>query len=103
MKPNTACAGKCMYEDFKLEYQVVHLEFVRKKFLKLEVVCYNPYNTLDKEAVLKYHTTNLNSSDEKLKVVLSVVDSIIKNLNLEKENLYKLVVRNHEIFYLVKI
>jgi len=92
-----------MYENFKLEYQVTHLEFIRGKYLQLEAVCYNPYNTLDKEAVLKYSTTNLNSTDEKLKLVLSIVDSMILNLNLSKDDLYKLIVRNNQVFYICKV
>jgi len=100
MKSNTTCAGECMYENFKLEYQVVHLEYVRNKYLKLEAVCYNPHNTLDKEAVLKYNTNNLNSPDEKLKIALHMLDSIIAKLELPKEKLYKLVVRNLEVYYI---
>jgi len=100
MKPNVACAGECMYENFKLEYQVVHLEYVRNKHLRIEAVCYNPHNTLDKEAVLKYSTNNLKSPDEKLKIALNMVDTLITNLDLSKEKLYKLVVRNREVFYI---
>lgn len=103
MQTNTACAGKCIYESYKFEYQVIHLEFIRNKHLELEIVCYNKHNTLDKESTLKYNTNNFNSADEKLKIALSIMDSVIKNLNLEKEKLYKLVVRNREVFYLSEV
>lgn len=97
---NIACAGECMYENFKLEYQIIHLEYVRNKCLRIEAVCYNPHNTLDKEAVLKYNTNNLKSPDEKLKIALNMVDTLITNLDLPKEKLYKLIVRNREVFHI---
>lgn len=103
MKTNTACAGECMYENFRLEYQVVHLEYVKDKLLRIEAVCYNPYNVLDKEAIFKHSTNNLNASDERLKISYSIIDSIISNLNLEKEKLYKLIVKNNQVFYLCKV
>lgn len=103
MKPNTTCAGECMYENFKLEYQVIHLEYIKNKLLKVEAVCYNRHNTLDKEAVFKYNSNNLNIQDERLKIALSIMDSIIKNLDLPKENLYKLVVENNQVFYICKV
>lgn len=100
----TSCAGSCTYDNFKLEYQVVSLEFVRNKFIKIEAICYDPYSKhFDKELTLKYHTTNLKTSDNKLKIVWSIIDSLIKNLELPKENLYKLVVKNKQIFYILKL
>lgn len=98
---NTACAGECMFENFKLEYQVVELEYVKNKYLRIEAVCYNPRNTLDKEATLKYSSNNLKSTDEKFKIAIGMVDRLITNLDLSKEKLFKLVVRNGEVFYLV--
>lgn len=103
MKSNTALAGECMYEDFRLEYQVVSLEFIRNKHIKVEAVCYNPHNTLDKEAILKYSTNNFNSNDGRLEIALSMLDSLTKNLNLQKETLYKLIIKDHQVFYLHKI
>lgn len=103
MKPNTTCAGECMYENFKLEYQVVYLEFIRKKSLKIETICINPNNTLDKEVVLKYSTNNLSTPDEQLKIAYSIMDSVIQNLNLSRDKLFKLIVKNHQIFYVYKI
>jgi hypothetical protein len=99
MKTLKTCAGECMYENFRLEYQVVHLEFVKNKFLKIEAVCYNP-STFDKEAVFKYTTNNLNSPDEKLKIAFSIIDSVIKNLDLSKDKIYKLIVENNKVFYI---
>ena len=96
--PNNA--GECMYEDFKLEYQIVSLEYVHKKCLKIEAICRNSRNALDKEAVFKYSTTNLNHQDERLKISFSIIDSVIKNLNLEKDKVFKLVVKNGEVFYI---
>lgn len=100
----TSCAGSCTYDNFKLEYQIVSLEFVRNTSIKIEAICYDPYSKhLDKELTLKYNTNNLNSSDNKLKIVLSIIDSLIKNLDLPKENLYKLVVKNKQVFYIIKL
>lgn len=103
MKPNTACAGACMYENFKLEYQVVYLEFVHNKYLKLEAVCYNRLNSIDKEATLKYSTSNLNSPDERLKISFLIMDSVIKNLNLSKDKLRKLIVKDHQVHFICKV
>jgi NhaP-type Na+/H+ and K+/H+ antiporter len=100
---NVACAGVCMHENFKLEYQVVDLEFVRNKSIKIEAVCYNRHASIEKEAVFKHSTNNLNLLDERLKIALSIMDSVIKNLDLPKDKLYKLVVRNHQVFYICKI
>jgi hypothetical protein len=102
MKHNTACTGACMYENFKLEYQVVYLEFIHNKFLKIEAVCYNPSNPLDKEAILKYSTNNLNTPDERLKIAFMMIDSVIKNLNLSKSNLRKMVIKDHQVYYICK-
>lgn len=100
MKPNPTCAGECMYENFKLEYQVVHLEFIHNKYLNIEAICYNPFNQYDRESIFKHTITKFNSSDIKLKIALSIIDSIIKNLNLPEDKLYKLVIRDNKIFYI---
>ena len=99
MKPNVARAGKCLYENFNLEYQITYLEFIRDKSISIEAVCYNPIATIYKEIILKYSTTNLNSPDEQLKLSLLMVDSIIKNLALDKNKLYKLIIKDNNIFF----
>ena len=93
-------AGECIYENFKLEYQVIILEYVRGKSLKIEAVCFNPFNEYDKEAVFKHSTTNLKIVDEKLKIAFSILDSVIGNLNFNKEKLHKLVIKNNQVFYI---
>lgn len=98
MNNSNAAAGTCVYENTRLEYVVVSLEFIRNKSLKIEVVCLNP-RSFDKEATLKYTTTNLSLPDERLNIALSIMDDVIKNLDLPKDKLYKLVVKNHNVFY----
>jgi hypothetical protein len=89
-----------MYENFRLEYQVVHLEYVHKKLLKIEAVCLNPFNEYDREAIFKYSTNNFNIKDERLKISFALLDSVAKNLNLDMDNLYKLIVKNNKVFYI---
>jgi NhaP-type Na+/H+ and K+/H+ antiporter len=100
---NTARTGECMYEDFRLEYQVVNLEYIKDRSLKIEAVCYNPYNILDKEAIFKHSTNNLNVFDERLKISYSIIDSLIANLDLPKNKLYKLIIRDNQVFYICKV
>ncbi len=103
MNRYTACAGEFVHEKFKLEYQVVHLEYVRNSSIKIEAVCYNRRNSLDKEATFKYATNNLKSTDEQLIISLSIVDCVIKNLDIPKEKLYKLIVRDCKVFYIYEV
>lgn len=95
-----ACAGKCRYEDFNLEYRIVSFTYIYKQFLSIEAICYNPSPSYHKEAVFKYSTTNLNSNDERLKVARLIMDTIIHDLDIPADNVYKLVVKNDEVFYL---
>ena len=92
-----------MYENFRLEYQIVSLEFIHNKSLKIEAVCYNPFNTLDKEAVLKYSTTNLTLPDKRLEIAFLLMDSVIKNLDLTKSKLRKLVIKDHQAYYIMSL
>jgi hypothetical protein len=101
MLPAQNCTGECLFESFKLEYQITSLEYVIGKSLIVEAVCYNPFNQHDKEAILKYSTTNLKSSDRKLELVLLMVNNFIDNLKLDKTKVRKLVIRNKEIFYIL--
>jgi|ERR1700722_4685537 len=93
-------AGVCMYENFRLEYQVVHLEYVYNKFLKIEAVCLNPFNKCDREATFKYSTNNFNINDERLKISFTIIESLAKNLEIDMDNLYKLIVKNNKVFYI---
>lgn len=93
-------AGVCMYENFRLEYQVVYLEYVHKKSLKIEAICLNPFNEYDREATFKYSTNNFNINDERLKISFTIIDSVAKNLNLDMSKLYKLIVKNNKVFYI---
>jgi hypothetical protein len=99
MSANPATAGECLYDNFKLEYQVVALEYICGKSINIEVVCYNPYS-FDKEATLKFTTTNLNVPDRKLDISLLIINSLIKNLKLDPKTLRKLTIRDHKIFYI---
>lgn len=103
MKPNTTCAGECMYENFRLEYQVTALEYIHNSYLKIEAVCFNPYNEYDREAIFKYSTNSFLAKDERLKIAMLIIDSLIKNLNLSKDSLRKLIIKNKETFYICKI
>jgi hypothetical protein len=103
MQPNTACAGECVYQQFKLQYQVVQLEYVRGKCLSIVAICYNPYNSLDKESTLKYSTSNLNIPDKRLDIAMSMVDDVIKNLELDANKLYKLVIKDSQAFFVCAV
>lgn len=96
----TNCAGECIYEDFTLEYVVISLEYIRNKSIKIEAVCHNRHNSFDKEAVFKHSTNNLNMLDDKLNITYSIMDSLIKNIGLQKDKVYKLIVKNGNVFYL---
>src|SRR6202035_3546093 len=99
-------AGQCMVDDFRLEYQVIHLEYVLGKLLVIEAVCRNPYATalLDKEATFKHTTTKpLPFADEKTRIALLIVESVIKNLELPREKLRKLVIRGGQVFFVCKV
>jgi hypothetical protein len=99
----TNCAGECIYEDFTLEYVVISLEYIRNKSMKIEAVCYNRRNSFDKEAVFKHSTNNLNILDDKLRISYSIMDSVIKNMDLQKDKLYKLIIKNGGVFYLCAV
>jgi hypothetical protein len=96
---NPATAGECLYQSFKLEYQITSLEYVCGKSVKIEAVCYNPYS-FDKEAILKYSTNNINVPDRKLDISLLIINSLIKNLKLDPKTLRKLTIRDHKIFFI---
>lgn len=91
-----------MVDDFRLEYQVISLEYVLHKSLEIVAVCHNPWGVLDKEATFKYSTTNFPIGDEKNRLALLIVESVIKNLELPKEKLRKLVIRNGQVFFVCK-
>lgn len=97
---NIATAGECIWESFNLEYQITELEFIKNKSLSIEAICYNPTATIYKEITLKYSTKNLSAPDEQLKLSLIMIGSIINNLSLNKNKLYKLVIKDSKIFYL---
>lgn len=97
-------AGVCVYENIRLEYQIINLEFVHNKFLKIEAICLNPSNIYDREATFKYTTNNLNSLDERLKISFAIINSVAENLSLDTNKLYKLIVKsNNKIFYICSI
>jgi hypothetical protein len=98
MANDITCAGTCIYENFKLQYQIVHLEFIKGKFLQIEAICYNPY-AYDKEAIFKYCTRNFAISDEKFKIAISLLNSVIDNLELPSIP-FRLIVKNHQVYYL---
>lgn len=95
-----ATSGECLIEDFKLEYQIECLEFVRQKSLSIIAVCYNPYNKHDRESVLKFSTHNFTSSDKRLEIALLMVQSLIAKLELNESKVHKLSVRNGKVYYL---
>lgn len=95
-----ACAGKCKYEDFNLEYRIVSFTYIYKQILSIEAICYNPSPSYHKEATFKYTTTNLNSNDERLKVAKLIMDTIIADLELSADKLYKLAITGNQVFYI---
>lgn len=98
MKSNLA--GVCVFENFKLEYQVEYLEYIPNKSLNIKAICFNPYNVWDREAVFKYSTNNLSLNDPRLQIAISMIEGLVKDLNLQNERLFKLVVRNKQAFYI---
>jgi hypothetical protein len=103
MQPNTACAGECIYDQFRLQYQVINLEYIKGKSLSIVAVCYNPFNSLDKESTLKFSTNNFNIPDKRLDIVMSIIESVIENLKLPKDKLFKLVVKDSQAFYICSV
>lgn len=100
MKPNATCAGECMLDTFRLHYNVVSLEFIKDKSLTIEAICYNPFDPVNREAIFKHTTNNLSSKDDKQVIAISILNSFIESLELSRDNLYKLVVRNKEVFFI---
>ena len=95
-----ATTGECLIEDFKLEYQIESLEYVRQKSLSIIAVCYNPYNKYDRESVLKYSTHNLSSSDKRLEIALLMIKSLITKFSLDENKVHRMIVRNGQVYYL---
>jgi hypothetical protein len=96
---NPATAGECLFENFKLEYQITSLEYICGKSVKIEAVCYNPYS-FDKEAILKYTSNNLKVPDRKLDIALLIINSLIKNIKLDANKLRKLTIKDSKIFFI---
>lgn len=94
--------GECIVEDFKLEYLILSLTYIDKKYLHIEAVCHNPAHLLDKEAVFKYTTSVFNHSDKKLMIAMSIINDIILKLNITKK-VFKLIINDGKIFYLYSI
>jgi hypothetical protein len=106
-------AGQCTYDDFRLEYQVIALEYIPCKQLTIEVVCLNPYSSWEKEATFKHSTPlspiqsleliKFQTSDPKLKIAASIIDSVIENLKLPKDKLRKLSIRSGQVWFVCKV
>jgi len=95
------CAGVCLVETFRLEYQVIALEYIPNKLIAIEAVCLNPYSNYDKELTFKLKTANLKIiGDKKLDIALSIINSVIKEMELTSENLRKLCIRDKKVFYI---
>ena len=98
-----AGAGECLYKEFRLEFQVVELEYVFNKSLKINAICFNPFHQYEKEAVLNHCSSNLGNGDERTKISLLIIDALIKKLNLDKNQLRKLVIKNNKAFFILKV
>ena len=96
----TATAGVCVYNEYKLEYQIVSLEYITNRSLKIEAICYNK-RSFDKEAVFKYSTNNFRLFDERLEISLTIVNSLVENLKVDKAKLKKLTVIDGQIYYIL--
>jgi hypothetical protein len=97
---DTSTAGTCSFENYKLEYKILNLEFISGKSLSIEAVCYNPNNKHDREAIFKYSTNNINVYDKRLEIAFLIVRTLIKTLQLNEDNLRKLMVRNNKAYYI---
>jgi hypothetical protein len=109
MRQENNTAGICNYDDFRLEYHVVVLEYVPCKQLNIEVVCYNPAGTWEKEATFK-HSTKLSpfqslelikfqTSDPKLRIAASIISSVIENIKLPKDKLRRLNIKDGKVWF----
>jgi hypothetical protein len=98
-----AHSGQFKYQRERFEFRVSTLEFVRGKHLMIEAICYAPDMAYpnNKEHVFKYSTTDFHVPDEPLKVALTIISAIIKKAKLPKNKLYKLTVRNNEVYWIV--
>jgi hypothetical protein len=95
-----AVAGACIYEHFNLEFQIIELEYVSEKSIKIEAICYNPKGIFDKEATFKFSTNNFKIADEKLTISLLMIKSVMESLELNDKNIRKLVVKDNKVFYM---
>lgn len=97
------CAGVCLVGgDFRLEYQVIALEYIPNKLISIEAVCLRPSNHhLDKEVIFKLSTKNLFAGDKKLEIAFSIINSVIKEVGLSDAKLHKLCIRDKKVFFII--
>ena len=98
-------AGVCLIDDkWRIEYQIIALEYIPNKLIRIEAVCLHPTQRFDRELVFKLETENLFINDKRLEIAFSIINSTIKNIELpEKSKLHKLIIRNREVFYLCEL
>lgn len=96
--------GEFTYDDIKLEYQVILLEYHhsrRRNYLHIEAICLNPLNSWDREMKFVFQTNNFSSNDEKLKIAFTILKSVIDNLGIA--SVFKLNIKNGNVFYMKEI
>lgn len=105
MASNAAYSGEFKYQRSKFEFRITSLEFIRGKSLKIEAVCYErgALYPANKEHVFKYSVNCFDRGDEQLKISLSMINAIIKKAGLSKGKLYKLTIRNDNLYWIIRI
>lgn len=98
--------GQCFYKEFKMEFQILNLEFIKGKNLYIEAICYHPTSAKNKEVLFQYNTSNTESCsplDEKSAIALMIINLTIDKLKLNKNNLYKLSIKNKDVYHISKV
>lgn len=91
------CAGVCLVDDVRLEYQVIALEYIPGKLIAIEAICLNQFH---REAVFRLNTKNLVFPDKKTEIAFSIISSVIGDIGLDSTKLRKLCIRDKKVFYI---
>jgi hypothetical protein len=94
------CAGIAIVDNVRLEFQVIALEYIPGKFIAIEAICLNQFH---REAVFKLITKNLLFPDKKTEIAFSIINSVIKEVELDSNSLHKLCIRDKKVFYITSV
>ena len=101
---NLAHTGKCYFKEFKMEFQILNLDFVKDKSLSIAAVCYHPTSAKNKEVLFHFNTLNTKyPTDEQSAIAFIIMNLTIERLKLNKENLYRLSIKNKDVYFLSKL